>query len=110
MDSGPLRYFRLVGYAEGVSFLVLLGIAMPLKYLAGYPKPVLVVGWIHGILWIAYLLAAARAGYVERWPKRNYLFAFVASVLPFGPFVFDGWLRREEKRTLGKVEEPTAPH
>jgi integral membrane protein len=65
-----------------------------------------VVGWIHGILWVAYLLSAARAGYAERWPKRHYFFAFVASVLPFGPFVFDRWLRREEeKKLLGTVQE-----
>ena len=106
MDSGPMRQFRLVGYAEGVSFLVLLGIAMPLKYLAGWPLAVLVVGWAHGILWMLYLLAAARAGYVHGWSVRHYFLAFVASVLPFGPFVFDRWLRREqEKRALGTVEE-----
>jgi integral membrane protein len=98
LESGPLRQFRLVGYAEAVSFLVLLGIAMPLKYLAGLPKPVLVVGWIHGVLWILYLVAAARAGYVHQWTLRPYIFAFVASILPFGPFVFDRWLRRDEKR------------
>jgi integral membrane protein len=104
MGSRPLRQFRLIGYAEGVSFLVLLGIAMPLKHLAGYPKPVLVVGWIHGVLWILYLLAAARAGYAHGWSKRHYFLAFVASVLPFGPFVFDRWLRWESNRQPAEGE------
>ena len=97
MESGPMRQFRLVGYAEGVSFLVLLGIAMPLKRLAGLPEAVFVVGWIHGVLWILYLLAAARAARADRWVVKHMAWAFVASVVPFGPFVFDRWLRRELK-------------
>src|SRR5438552_3773981 len=50
-----LRRLRLVGYTEGVSFLVLLGIAMPLKYFAGMPLAVTIVGAIHGLLWILYV-------------------------------------------------------
>src|SRR5215211_5033483 len=97
--SGPLQQFRAVGYAEGVSFLVLLGIAMPLKYLAQLPQPVLVVGWVHGILWLLYLVTAARAAYWDGWSFRHLFWAGVASVLPFGPFVFDRWLRRNLNRT-----------
>jgi integral membrane protein len=104
--SGPQRQFRIVGYAEGVSFLVLLGIAMPIKYLGKVPEPVLVVGWIHGILWILYLLAAARVAYWHAWTRRHLFWAFVASILPLGPFVFDRWLRRaESRRSLGAVSE-----
>jgi len=94
MWKNPLRTFTLVGYCEGVSFLVLLGIAMPLKYAAGIPEPVLVIGWIHGILWILYMLAASRCRAVYKWRFRTFLGAALASVLPFGPFVFDRWLRR----------------
>ena len=94
MLNDSLGRLRVTGILEGISFLLLLGIAMPLKYLAGLPKPVLVVGWIHGVLWILYLAAAARAGYIHQWTLRHYCFTVVASVLPFGPFVFDRWLRR----------------
>jgi integral membrane protein len=100
----PSQQFRLVGYAEGVSFLVLLGIAMPLKYLAGWPQAVLVVGWAHGLLWVLYLVAAALAAYWDGWTKRQLFWALVASVLPFGPFVFDRWLRRDLNT---RVPEPT---
>jgi integral membrane protein len=90
--------FRWVGYAEGTSFLVLLGIAMPLKYAAGLPEVVLVVGWVHGLLWVLYLLAAIRAAVVQKWRLRTLLGAGVASVLPFGPFVFERWLRRQPRK------------
>jgi integral membrane protein len=90
------RTLRWVGYAEGISFLVLLGIAMPLKYWAGYPLMVTVIGSIHGGLWILYLLAAGWAARVQKWGIGTMIGAFAASVLPFGPFVFDAWLRRQE--------------
>lgn len=90
-----MHSLRWVGYAEGTSFLVLLGIAMPLKYWADYPLAVTVVGSLHGGLWILYLLAAARAAVAEKWGIGKLAAAFIASVLPFGPFAFDAWLRRE---------------
>lgn len=79
---------------EGVSFLLLLGIAMPLKYLAGYPQMVRVVGMIHGVLFLLFVAAVFQVSQAMRWPARRVLAALVASVLPFGPFVFDAHLRR----------------
>jgi integral membrane protein len=93
-----LRSLQLIGYAEGTSFLVLLGIAMPLKHFAGIPEAVLVVGWAHGILWVLYVLAALRAKFVCEWSIGTLFWAGVASVMPFGPFVFDGWLRMKRDR------------
>ena len=98
MFKTPLQAFRTVGFAEGISFLVLLGIAMPLKYAAGLPEVVLVVGWAHGVLWVLYLLTAVRAAVAERWSFGTFVRAGVASVLPFGPFVFDRWLRNRADR------------
>ena len=96
MWKNPLPAFMWIGYAEAISFLVLLGIAMPLKYAAGIPEVVLVVGWIHGILWTLYMLAASRSRAVYKWRFRMFLGAALASVLPFGPFVFDRWRRRNQ--------------
>ena len=87
----PFTFLRAVGLLEGTSYLVLLGIAMPLKYLAGMPGPVLVVGWAHGVLFMLYVAAVAYAALAERWPLVKILAALAASVLPFGPFVFDAW-------------------
>ena len=90
-----LRQLRLVAFLEGTSFLVLLFVAMPLKYLAGLPLAVRLVGSMHGLLFLVFLAALYRAGSARRWPPRRWLIAFISSVVPFGTFVFDGSLRRE---------------
>jgi integral membrane protein len=90
-----LRQFRLVALAEGASFLVLLLVAMPLKYLLGLPLAVRIVGSIHGALFIAFVLTLIRVGMARHWPFHRWLLAFVSSIVPFGTFVFDRSLRRE---------------
>ncbi|WP_126428639.1 DUF3817 domain-containing protein [Brevibacillus marinus] len=92
--NSALGRLRLVGYLEGTSFLLLLGVAMPLKYVWNVPEPVTVLGWLHGLLFVLYLLAAVHATIVQRWPLLRLLAAVIASLLPFGPFVFDARLRR----------------
>jgi integral membrane protein len=89
---------RFVGIAEGISFLVLLGIAMPLKYYAGLPQAVKIVGWMHGLLFILYVVALANAAFVHRWSIWRTFVAFVASLVPFGTFILDARLRREERK------------
>ena len=96
MDTmSALRQLRLVALLEGTSFLVLLFVAMPLKYLAGLPLAVRIVGSVHGLLFLMFLAALYRAGSQRGWPLSRWLVAFVASVVPFGTFVFDSSLRRE---------------
>ena len=90
-----LRQLRLVALLEGSSFLILLFVAMPLKYLAGMPLAVRIVGSIHGALFIAFVVALYRAATARDWARRRSVTAFVASILPFGTFVFDASLRRE---------------
>jgi integral membrane protein len=96
-DAGvtSLRLLRLVAFTEGVSFLTLLFIAMPLKYLAGLPMAVRVVGMIHGVLFIVFVLVLIWASIARTWPVRRWLLAFVSSIVPFGTFFFDRSLRRE---------------
>jgi integral membrane protein len=89
----PLDRLRVVGYTEGTSFLLLLFVAMPMKYLAGEPMLVQVIGMAHGVLWIAYLAALLHAGIAMRWRPITYFLGGLASVLPFGPFVFDARVR-----------------
>ena len=90
-----LHGLRLVAFTEGVSFLVLLFVAMPLKYFAGMPLAVRVVGTIHGVLFIAFVLVLIWASVARRWPFHRSLLAFVSSIVPFGTFAFDVSLRRE---------------
>lgn len=86
---------RLVAIAEGVSFLALLLVAMPLKYVAGNPLPVKVLGWVHGALFLGYMAALADANAKHNWPLRRVLALFLAAVLPGAPFFLEGWLRRQ---------------
>lgn len=86
---------RVIGFWEGVSFLVLLGIAMPLKYFAGYPEAVRVVGMAHGILFLLYVWAAIQAALDHDWTWRRTALVLVASLLPAGPFVVDAKLLRD---------------
>lgn len=96
MWRSPIWRLRVVGLVEGVSFLLLLFIAMPLKYGAGRPEMVQLVGAAHGGLWVLFLAAAGQVAILRRWSVGRMLTAFAASVLPFGTFAFDRSLRREQ--------------
>ncbi len=97
MLKTPIGRLRAVGLLEGASFLVLLFIAMPLKYMAGMPMAVKLVGWAHGVLFMLYLLVLGQAARTLRWSALRVGAAFLASLVPFGPFVLDVRLRREEQ-------------
>jgi integral membrane protein len=86
----------MTAVAEGSSFLVLLCIAMPMKYLMGMPRVVTVVGAIHGILFLLYVSQLAKLRTTYQWDNRFSFYALLASLLPFGPFVFDKHLREKE--------------
>jgi integral membrane protein len=90
-----LRQLRLVAFSEGLSFLVLLLVAVPLKHIWGLPLAVRIVGSVHGALFLIFLVALFRAAAEREWPLRRSLLAFVSSIVPFGTFVFDSSLRRE---------------
>ena len=96
MLTSLLGRLRIIGFLEGLSFLVLLGIAMPLKYIAGKPEAVKIVGMAHGLLFVLYLFMVVQAKVEYRWSIKKMLLAMVASVLPFGPFVADAKLFRAE--------------
>ncbi len=95
--SSSVGRLRLLGMIEGLSYVLLLGVAMPLKYLAGMPMAVRVVGTAHGILFVAYFVALALATLERRWPLSRVTTLAVASLLPFGPLFVDGFLSREAR-------------
>jgi len=84
-----LGRLRFVAFLEGTSLLILLGIAMPLKYLAGYPQAVRVVGMAHGVLFILYAVLLIQVVVEYNWGWKKFALAFVASVIPFGTFYAD---------------------
>lgn len=98
MSRSSLHWLRTIGFLEGISFLVLLGVAMPLKYIWDMPGAVRVVGMAHGLLFTWYVALVSRAVADGRLDRRQGIRCAVASVLPFGPFVVD--------RELHALDEP----
>jgi len=88
---------RAIGFIEGLSFLLLLGVAMPLKYFAGMPQAVTAAGWVHGILFISFCIALTQAHQDANWSPWRSGSVLIAALLPFGPFAIDKKLRREEE-------------
>jgi integral membrane protein len=101
MLSTVIGRLRVIGWLEGMSYLLLLFVAMPLKYLAGHPEMVEVVGMAHGVLFMGFCAAAVHAAVACKWPLLRLAAAFVSAVLPFGPFIFDAWCLRSEPATPG---------
>ena len=91
-----IRVFRMTALAEGISFLTLLFIAMPMKYFMGMPEVVRVVGSIHGVLFVLYVGLLAMLHFRQRWSFIFSLYALLASVIPFGTFMLDKQLREKE--------------
>lgn len=94
--TNRIAFLRWIGKTEGISYLLLLGIAMPLKYLAGWPLAVTLVGWVHGVLFVVFCYALLRAWLETPLSFAWAVYAFIASLLPFGPFVIDSRLARFE--------------
>ncbi len=96
MWSHPIGRVRLLGMVEAMSFLLLLGVAMPLKYAADMPIAVTIVGMAHGLLFIGLCYATVLAMSELKWPWTRGAMVVGASLIPFGPFVIDGRLKREQ--------------
>ena len=84
-----LPTFRLVALLEGVSYILLLFIATPVKYLANDPQYVKLLGMPHGILFIAYVVMAVLISKDMQWNNRTLWIVLIASIIPFGTFYID---------------------
>ncbi|RMA64436.1 DUF3817 domain-containing protein [Ulvibacter antarcticus] len=81
-----IKTFKIISTLEAISFLVLLGIAMPLKYIWELPKMVSVVGMAHGVLFLLYIAGAVYVSQKLNWNIKKLIIAVLCSVIPFGPF------------------------
>jgi integral membrane protein len=99
-----LSWLRKAGIAEGISFLVLLGIAMPLKYFLQQPMAVKIVGWIHGILFVAFLFLAWEVKTDRNKSLKWLATAFLAAIIPTGTFFFDKKLKEEETISSARAD------
>jgi integral membrane protein len=106
MMSTPIGRLRVVAFLEGTSYLLLLGVAMPLKYLADLPIAVRVVGAAHGVLFVALCLTLLHAMIAARLPFGRAVIVFLSSLVPFGTYLVDPSLRREEDARRAAVRQP----
>ena len=81
---------------EGVSFLVLLFLAMPLKYVWNMPLAVRIVGLAHGILFVIFCIVLVQTWILARWPTGRATLIFAASIIPFGPWLVDRRMKSYE--------------
>jgi integral membrane protein len=84
--TNSVKKFGLINTVEGYSYLVLLFIAMPLKYIFHYEIAVKIVGMTHGILFILFLVLLIEAWKNTKWAFSETLLFFIASLIPFGTF------------------------
>ena len=91
--------FRLISFIEGISFLILIFIAMPLKYMAGIPLAVKIVGMTHGILFILFIIALFMAAKRYKWKVLTFQL-FVYSLIPFGFILIEKTIMKAPPKKL----------
>ena len=89
---------RRTGYVEGTSLIILLFIAMPARHYFGLHEAVRIVGWVHGLLFIWYVVFLALTVKRNPMPWWTFPLGFVGAIVPFGPFVFEALLGRSMRR------------
>ena len=98
MFKTALGRFRFVGILDGSSLVLLLFMAMPLKYWFDIPQAVTFFGTLHGYIFLVYLIAIVSALFTVRWPFRFTIGAILSALIPFGNFVLDNRLKKLEKQ------------
>ena len=97
-----LHRFRMIALSEGVSFLILLLVAMPLKYAFDVPIAVKICGWIHGALFVTFIYLAFEV-FTSLKKEMAWLGkALLAAIIPFGTFLLDKELKMEEQILIRK--------
>lgn len=89
-----MKLLRWVAILEGTSYLLLLGICMPLKYIFDIPEPTYPVGLAHGVLFVAYCVLITAYSFKAKWGVKNTILALGASLLPVAPFIVEKKLLR----------------
>ena len=84
-----LKTFRVISLLEALSFVILLLVAMPIKYILGNPELVRIVGMAHGILFVLYILGALLFKNKLNWSNQILGVVILCSIIPLGPFYVD---------------------
>ena len=86
MWKNSVKKLGLINTIEGYSYLLLLFVAMPLKYVYGLPMAVKFMGMAHGVLFVLFVMLLVEAWSEKRWPFYENIIFFVATLIPFGTF------------------------
>ncbi|MDH5518745.1 MAG: DUF3817 domain-containing protein [Gammaproteobacteria bacterium] len=92
--NSRFKNFRLLAIAEGISFLLLLFVAMPLKYYAGVTQIVPLIGMLHGFLFMAFMMLSLDISHKLNWSTPFWLLVFISSMIPGGTFLMDMKLKQ----------------
>ena len=84
-----LNIFRIIAFLEGVSYILLLGIAVPIKYFGDNEQYVKMLGMPHGILFVAYIAIAILLRSTYKWDNKTFAIILAGSLIPFGTFYVD---------------------
>lgn len=87
MTRGALTRYRVMAYATGVMLLLLVFVAMPMKYVGDDERGVQIIGTIHGWLYLVYLIVAFMLAHRLRWPVGRTILLLLAGTIPFASFV-----------------------
>lgn len=90
-----INLYRKTALIEGISYLILLFIAMPLKYIFNISLAVKYFGWIHGVLFLVFAVVLLAAAIKYKWTLKRIAIYLIGSVLPFVPFYLDKSLKKE---------------
>lgn len=98
--KAALTRYRVMAYVVGVMLLVLVCVAMPLKYLADSEGVIAIVGPVHGFLYMVYLLAALDLAVRCRWKVGRTILVFLAGTIPFVSFIAERKISRQVEASL----------
>jgi len=84
-----LHFFKVMGKLEGISLLLLLCVAMPLKYFVDFPLAVKIVGSLHGAFFVFYLTLGALLFKRMKWTVDTLVICVILASVPFGTFIFE---------------------
>lgn len=97
--STSIGRFRIISFAEGISYLLLLGIAVPIKYACNMPDAVQVPGMLHGVLFVTYIALLIIATLSNKWSFKNAILLFIASIFPFGFLLAEKMFLKKQAKT-----------
>ena len=96
MSAGVARLLtrlRWMSVVDAVTYVLLVGVAMPLKYAAGFPQAVTAVGMVHGVVWMLFMALLVRARFEAGWPNARLWLLGCAALVPVAPLLLDRRVR-----------------